>query len=280
MTARPCCQGSRVPPGSVEDLRHLGRSSPARAIRPRAGCGCRSLKAFEGRGRDGQDFRQRMSTDKARLRVEYLRAQLKTFDTEDETLQPEQFDQARVMRVQELEDLVDKYKTEVQSLHGELASVEPDWLQLKTFDTEDETPQPEQLDHARMRVQELEDLVDKYKTEVQSLHGELASVKPHWPQLSTARLSFAVYQMRLAMYAPSTAAVAAALDIILLFFLFSWTHNQLNSCIYYLPLPEDSFGVVSANIVFAFKTSQAFGVVFSYPSSPSSPYATDGCVLH
>ncbi|KAL6414442.1 uncharacterized protein AUP68_00965 [Ilyonectria robusta] len=37
--------------------------------------------------------------------VEYLRAQLKTFDTEDETLQPEQFDQARIMRVQELEDV-------------------------------------------------------------------------------------------------------------------------------------------------------------------------------
>ncbi|KAM0542109.1 hypothetical protein ACHAPJ_012934 [Fusarium lateritium] len=76
------------------------------------------------------------NTDKARLRldrqralavkeVEYLRAQLKTFDTEDETLQPEQFDQARSQRVQELEDLVDKYKTEVQNLHAELSSVEP-----------------------------------------------------------------------------------------------------------------------------------------------------------
>lgn len=50
-----------------------------------------------------------------------------------------------------------------------------------------------------MRVQELEDLVDKYKTEVQSLHGELASVEPGTPQLSPARLSFAVYQMRLAV---------------------------------------------------------------------------------
>lgn len=75
------------------------------------------------------------NVDKARLRsdrqralavkeVEYLRAQLKTFDTEDETLQPEQFDEARVKRVQELEDLVDKYKTEVQSLHSELSSLE------------------------------------------------------------------------------------------------------------------------------------------------------------
>jgi mitotic spindle assembly checkpoint protein MAD1 len=76
------------------------------------------------------------NTDKARLRldrqralavkeVEYLRAQLKTFDTEDETLQPEQFDQARSQRVQELEELVDKYKAEVQNLHAELSAVEP-----------------------------------------------------------------------------------------------------------------------------------------------------------
>jgi mitotic spindle assembly checkpoint protein MAD1 len=77
-----------------------------------------------------------MTNDKARLRldrqralavkeVEYLRAQLKTFDTEDETMQPEQFDQARAQRIQELEDLVDQYKTEVQSLHAELSSAEP-----------------------------------------------------------------------------------------------------------------------------------------------------------
>ncbi|CAM1503216.1 Fc.00g079920.m01.CDS01 [Cosmosporella sp. VM-42] len=77
-----------------------------------------------------------VTADKARMRldrqralavkeVEYLRAQLKTFDTEDETLQPEQFDEARAKRVQELEDLVDKYKAEVQSLHTELSSLEP-----------------------------------------------------------------------------------------------------------------------------------------------------------
>lgn len=76
------------------------------------------------------------NTDKARLRldrqrllavkeVEYLRAQLKTFDTEDETLQPEQFDEARAKRVQELEELVDQYKGEVQTLHAELSAVEP-----------------------------------------------------------------------------------------------------------------------------------------------------------
>ncbi|CAH0054887.1 unnamed protein product [Clonostachys solani] len=75
------------------------------------------------------------TADKARLRldrqralalkeVEYLRAQLKTFDTEDETMQPEQFDEARANRVQDLEAVIDQYKTEVQALHNELSSKE------------------------------------------------------------------------------------------------------------------------------------------------------------
>ncbi|TAQ89979.1 hypothetical protein B7494_g1727 [Chlorociboria aeruginascens] len=56
--------------------------------------------------------------------VEYLRAQLKTFDTEDITFQPENVDEARVKRVQELEDMVDSYRQEVQTLQTELSSVE------------------------------------------------------------------------------------------------------------------------------------------------------------
>ncbi|EOO01192.1 putative spindle assembly checkpoint component mad1 protein [Phaeoacremonium minimum UCRPA7] len=75
------------------------------------------------------------SADKARARldrqralavkeVEYLRAQLKTFDAEDITFQPENFDEQKAKRVQELEDLVDKYKEEVQKLHSELSSLE------------------------------------------------------------------------------------------------------------------------------------------------------------
>jgi mitotic spindle assembly checkpoint protein MAD1 len=77
-----------------------------------------------------------VSADKARARlerqrilavkeVEYLRAQLKTFDAEDETFEPEKVDQERSERVSQLEQLVDQYKTEVQSLHTELSSIEP-----------------------------------------------------------------------------------------------------------------------------------------------------------
>lgn len=56
--------------------------------------------------------------------VEYLRAQLKTFDMEDMTMQPEHFDEQKAKRIQELEDLVDQYKAEINTLNSDLATLE------------------------------------------------------------------------------------------------------------------------------------------------------------
>lgn len=43
---------------------------------------------------------------------------------EDMTLQPDSIDQQKVKRIQELDDLVDKYKAEVDTLHADLTSLE------------------------------------------------------------------------------------------------------------------------------------------------------------
>ncbi|KIH89933.1 mitotic spindle assembly checkpoint protein MAD1 [Sporothrix brasiliensis 5110] len=56
--------------------------------------------------------------------VEYLRAQLKAFDAEDMTFHPGQFDQQKADRIQQLEELVDKYRAEAEGLHRDLASLE------------------------------------------------------------------------------------------------------------------------------------------------------------
>ncbi|KAI0903947.1 spindle assembly checkpoint component Mad1 [Ustulina deusta] len=56
--------------------------------------------------------------------IEYLRAQLKTFDAEDETFDTGNFDQQKADRISELEKLVDTYKEEVQNLHKELSVAE------------------------------------------------------------------------------------------------------------------------------------------------------------
>jgi mitotic spindle assembly checkpoint protein MAD1 len=75
-------------------------------------------------GADKSRIRMERQRALALKEVEYLRAQLKTFDSEDVTYQPENFDEKKSDRIQELEDLVDKYKEEVQNLHNELTSLE------------------------------------------------------------------------------------------------------------------------------------------------------------
>ncbi|OAP63144.1 hypothetical protein AYL99_02371 [Fonsecaea erecta] len=57
--------------------------------------------------------------------VEYLRAQLKTFDTEETVLMDNQnFDAQRSEQIKNLENLVDQYKAEVQTLHAEMSKLE------------------------------------------------------------------------------------------------------------------------------------------------------------
>lgn len=62
--------------------------------------------------------------DLAVREADFLRAQLKTYDTEDTTFQPEKVDEAKQQRIEELEKLLENYKTEVQSLTVEIASKE------------------------------------------------------------------------------------------------------------------------------------------------------------
>ena len=84
------------------------------------------LRTAEGSGAGNDKARARLDRQRALAvkEVEYLRAQLKTFDMEDMTLQPENVDHQKIKRIQELEDLVDKYKTEVTTLHADLTSLE------------------------------------------------------------------------------------------------------------------------------------------------------------
>ena len=57
--------------------------------------------------------------------VEYLRAQLKTFDTEETVLMSnENFDAQKAQQIQQLETLVDQYRSEIQTLHTELSKQE------------------------------------------------------------------------------------------------------------------------------------------------------------
>lgn len=57
--------------------------------------------------------------------VEYLRAQLKTFDTEETVLMENaNYDNQRAEQIKKLEGLVDQYKSEAQATHAELVKLE------------------------------------------------------------------------------------------------------------------------------------------------------------
>jgi len=56
--------------------------------------------------------------------VEYLRAQLKAFDTETNEFQPESYDAQKAQQIKDLEDLVDQYRKEVQVLHADITKKE------------------------------------------------------------------------------------------------------------------------------------------------------------
>ncbi|KAG5959447.1 hypothetical protein E4U58_004986 [Claviceps cyperi] len=143
-----------------------------------------------------------LSTDKARMRVdrqrilalkevEYLRAQVKAFDDEDQTMQPENHDETRFVRIQELEALVDQYKSEVQSLHSELSAMEPASAGIssqpatgaKRPHAEDDEAQ-EQLGQLSRKNRKLQEDVTTLHTKVAMLEKDLSAKRE---QLSAAQ---------------------------------------------------------------------------------------------
>ncbi|KAJ5161672.1 Spindle-related protein [Penicillium capsulatum] len=86
----------------------------------------RSSEATQG----APDVRARARLERQRAlavkEVEYLRAQLKTFDEEETTMNAEQsqFDKRKSDQIAELEKLVDNYRTELEKAHEELSKRE------------------------------------------------------------------------------------------------------------------------------------------------------------
>jgi mitotic spindle assembly checkpoint protein MAD1 len=56
--------------------------------------------------------------------TEYLRAQLKAFDAEEQEFNPERHSEENAKKIQELQDLVDEHRKELDKLHAELSAVE------------------------------------------------------------------------------------------------------------------------------------------------------------
>ncbi|OBR02465.1 Spindle assembly checkpoint component MAD1 [Colletotrichum higginsianum IMI 349063] len=144
------------------------------------------------------------NVDKTRLRterqrvlavkeVEYLRAQLKTFDAEDEAFQPEAVDETRTRRIQELEDLVDKYRSEVQALHAEMSSIEsgrpaepaPAAAGTKRHRDENDEALQEQLGLLSRKSRKLQDQLASVQTQHALTQKELSVAQEQLKALKT-----------------------------------------------------------------------------------------------
>jgi mitotic spindle assembly checkpoint protein MAD1 len=138
------------------------------------------LKTTGGITSAGGDNKARLRLERQRAlaikEVEYLRAQLKTFDTEDTTFQPENVDEAKIKRIQELDDMVDQYRQEVQTLHADLAARETSTPVPETAGTKrprDPTEDNEHIGVLSRKNRKLQDELTTIQTSTKVLQKEL-----------------------------------------------------------------------------------------------------------
>jgi mitotic spindle assembly checkpoint protein MAD1 len=108
--------------------------------------------------------------------VEFLRAQLSTYDTEDTTFQPESIDAVKQQRIQELENMLEQYKQEVQTLSTDLASREtlPHPELPSTKRSRDENEDNERIGQLLRKNRKLQDELSSLQTSSKVLQKELS----------------------------------------------------------------------------------------------------------
>ena len=114
--------------------------------------------------------------------VEYLRARLKMFDTEEDEFNPERRDEANNSRVQELEDLVDQLRTEIQQLSSELSKSEsqaplPPQTPSRPLKRPLDSPCDERLGEFSRRNRGLQDEITRLTTSYAILQKEAKALR-------------------------------------------------------------------------------------------------------
>lgn len=136
-----------------------------------------------GSNAGGGDAKARLRLERQRAlaikEVEYLRAQLKTFDAEDEAFGAgDNIDDAKIKRIEELESIVDEYRQEVQSLQTDLATAEsaqPTTATLAgTKHAREETEENERIGVLTRKNRKLQDDITTLQTSQKLLQKELA----------------------------------------------------------------------------------------------------------
>lgn len=138
------------------------------------------LKSTSGTATNNK-AQQRLERQKALAikEAEYLRAQLRTYDTEDNTFQPETIDEAKTKRIQELEDIIDQYRGEVETLNTDLKTREtaPTLTLSPAKRPRDDSEDNERLGELLRRNRKLQDELAAIQTSSKLLQKELSVAK-------------------------------------------------------------------------------------------------------
>lgn len=131
------------------------------------------------------DGKSRMRLERQRnllvKEVEYLRAQLKTMEAEEAEFNPAEVDEERLKRVHKLEDMIEQYRTEMQTMQAEVSKSEaqPALQSPKKRSREDDEEAEERLGEMRRKTRSLQDDLDKLQTRNQCLEAELKASVSH-----------------------------------------------------------------------------------------------------
>ena len=136
-----------------------------------------------GSSSGGGDAKARLRIERQRAlavkEVEYLRAQLKAMDEEDEGFESENVNEPNKERIQKLDEMVDQYRQEVQTLHAELASrVTP--VPIETTSTKrprEDTDDSERLGQLSRKNRKLQNELSSLQASSTLLQTELAVTK-------------------------------------------------------------------------------------------------------
>lgn len=122
--------------------------------------------------------------------VEYLREQLRTFDSEETTYHSEnQFDLQKTKRIQDLESIVDQYRLELQTLSDELSQREdntPSAIPLETLKRPREDETDDRLGQLSRKNRKLQDTLSTLQHDHALLQSDLSATKS---QLSSLQKS-------------------------------------------------------------------------------------------
>ncbi|QSZ33145.1 hypothetical protein DSL72_002731 [Monilinia vaccinii-corymbosi] len=157
-----------------------------------------------GGGASGGDAKARLRLERQRAlavkEVEYLRAQLKTFDAEDEAFGAgDNIDDAKIKRIEELESIVDQYRQEVQSLQADLTACESaqpaTTTAAGTKHARDESEENERIGVLTRKNRKLQDNITALQTSQKLIQKEL-SVTQERLKVATAHSQTRILSLR------------------------------------------------------------------------------------